>query len=46
VPPIFSGMDFIQSLQFQTFQPFNRYAPFKPLPLSSPASRGRMKEGV
>jgi hypothetical protein len=38
---------------FKQFQPFNRCAPFKPLPsfdvaqdmLSSPASRGRMKEG-
>jgi hypothetical protein len=25
---------------------FNRYAPFNPPPLSSPATRGRMKEGV
>jgi hypothetical protein len=25
---------------------FNRCAPFKPPPLSSPATRGRMKEGV
>src|SRR5215813_5014032 len=32
---------------FKTFQPFNRYAPLKPPPLSSPAqTRGRMKEGV
>jgi hypothetical protein len=39
---------------FNTFKPFNRYAPFKPLPffevaqesLSSPASRGRTTEGA
>jgi hypothetical protein len=35
-----------EELGFKTFKPFNRYAPFNPLPLSSPASRGRMKEGV
>jgi hypothetical protein len=39
---------------FKTFKPFNRCAPFNPLPsfdvtqdrLSSPVTRGRMKEGV
>jgi hypothetical protein len=39
---------------FKTFKPFNRYAEpvlseaegFNPSPLSSPASRERMKEGV
>jgi hypothetical protein len=31
---------------FKTFKSFKRCAPFKPSPLSSPASRGRMKEGV
>jgi hypothetical protein len=31
---------------FKTFKPFNRCAPFHPSPLSSPATRGRMKEGV
>jgi hypothetical protein len=30
---------------FNRFARFNRYAPFKPPPLSSPATRGRMKEG-
>jgi hypothetical protein len=31
---------------FQPFKKFNRYAPFNPPPLSSPASRGRIKEGA
>jgi hypothetical protein len=39
---------------FKPFKTFNRSAPFKPLPffdvareaLSSPATRGRMKEGA
>ena len=31
---------------FKRFARFNRYAPFKPPPLSSPATRGRTKEGV
>jgi hypothetical protein len=37
---------------FKPFKPFNRFAmfntfkAFKPPPLSVPASRGRMKEGV
>ena len=31
---------------FKSFKPFNRCAPFNPPPLSSPASRGRMKEGA
>jgi hypothetical protein len=30
---------------FQSFKPFNHCAQFKPPPLSSPASRGRIKEG-
>ena len=32
--------------RFKSFKPFNRFAPFKPPPLSSPATRGRMKEGL
>jgi hypothetical protein len=39
---------------FKMFKPFNRFAPFNPPPflevaqdrLSSPASRGRIEEGV
>jgi hypothetical protein len=31
---------------FKPFKTLNRYAPFKPPPRSSPATRGRMKEGV
>jgi len=31
---------------FKPFKQFNRYAPFNPPPLSSPATRGRMKEGA
>jgi hypothetical protein len=32
--------------RFKKFKSFNRCAQFKPLPLSSPAMRGRMKEGA
>jgi hypothetical protein len=31
---------------FNTFKPFNRYAPFKPPLVSSPATAGEDKEGV
>jgi hypothetical protein len=31
---------------FKSFKPFNRCAPLNPPPLSSPAVRGRMKEGL
>ncbi len=31
---------------FKRVAAFNRYAAFNPPPLSSPATRGRMKEGV
>jgi hypothetical protein len=34
------------SLKFQTFKPFNRFAPFNPPPSSSPASRGRKEVGA
>jgi len=29
-----------------SFKPFKQFKPFKPPPSSSPATRGRMKEGV
>ena len=33
-----------EPIAFKPFQPFNRFAPFQPSPLSSPATRGKMKE--
>jgi hypothetical protein len=32
--------------EVQEFRSFQTFKAFQPLPLSSPASRGRMKEGV
>jgi hypothetical protein len=42
-------MEILLSFKFKPFKPFNRYAPFKsfnPPPLSSPVTRGRIKEGA
>jgi hypothetical protein len=38
-------LGFFMSRLFKTFKPFNRFAQFNPPLSSSPASRGRMKEG-
>ena len=35
----------MMKVKFKPFKPFNRCAPFKPPPVSSPATRGRTQEG-